>query len=282
MEIIKRLIRNKVGFAGGVFLLVIVFAVIFAPIITPYGPNNSDFSRIYASPSWKHPLGCDSMGRDILTRIIFGGRISLMVSVPAVILSTVLGTLAGVISAVGGRAVDIVVQRLVEVFMSIPFLVAVLVMVSVLGQGIDSLILAIGFLGWARIARLVRGEALSGVEEDYIKAAKSYGASTPRIMLKYLFPNISAPIWVAATFNLAAFILTEASVSFLGYGIQPPTPSWGNMLIAAQELNILTSKLWIWLPPGIIVSVTVIAVNFLGDALRDVLDPRYYVKTKTK
>jgi peptide/nickel transport system permease protein len=196
------------------------------------------------------------------------------VGVGAVAISLVIGTILGLLSGYYGGKIDMVIMRLTDVFMSFPHLMLILVVVSVVGPSLTNVILVMGLLFWTGVARLVRGSVLQVKQLDYVKASIVLGLSTPRILFQHILPNVIAPILVNGTFGIAAAIIIEASLSFLGLGVQPPTASWGNMLTDAQSLTVLSSQPWVWVPPGLLIMVTVLAVNFIGDGLRDALDPK--------
>lgn len=276
MRIIKGIARHKLGLLGAAIITIIGVLTIITPLITAYSPNQMDLSNIYAHPSAKHILGTDRLGRDISTRLLYGGRVSLQVGIIAVLLQITIGVTLGALSGSAGGWIDTLIQRITEVFLAFPLLIIVLVFMALFGTGLPNVILALGIFGWPGICRLTRGELLSIREEEYIMAAKALGIPMWRIILVHALPNAVAPVLVAASFNSAAAILQEAALDFLGFGIQPPTPSWGIMMTVAQDINILLTKPWVWIPPGIAVATLVLSINFLGDALRDALDPQYY------
>jgi peptide/nickel transport system permease protein len=225
-------------------------------------------------PSLEHPLGTDNLGRDILTRVLVGGRVSIAVALAAVAISSGVGTVLGVTAGYRGGWVDSVIMRITDMFMSIPLFVLLIVLVSMLGPSKANVILIVGLLSWMGVARLVRGQVLSVMNELYIEAATASGAPSTRIVLRHVLPNSFVPAVVATTLGVANAMLWEAALSFLGLGIQPPTPSWGNMLNAAQQLQTLVREPWVWLGPGGAIALTVLSINFMGDGLRDALDPR--------
>lgn len=270
--IFRRFTRHKMAVAGVFVLTIFIICAVFAPIIAPYPPDDivGSFS---AAPDGSHLLGTDQVGRDVFSRIIYASRISLLVGVASTGISLVIGIVLGLVSGYFGGIIDMVVMRVTDMFMAFPYIMLILVVASIVGPGLLNIILIMGFLNWPGVARLVRGNVLSIKESNYIKAAMVSGLSTPRILFSEILPNTIAPILVNATSGIAWAILDEAALSFLGFGVQPPTASWGNMLNGAQSLTILTSKAWLWLPPGLAVVLTVLSINFIGDALRDALDP---------
>lgn len=278
----NRFLQHRLGTVGMLFLLIFVLAVIFANFITPYGPNENDVVNMNQPPSLKHPLGTDGLGRDVLARILYGGRLSLFVGFTIALAQAFIGTLFGLTSGVFGSYLDTLVQRLVEIQLSVPKVIGAMILVSILDPGITSMIIGLTAFGWAAATRLVRGELLSIREKEYIKAADAIGVSTTRLIFHHYLPNVYPVIIVFITLNIAFNIISAATLSFLGLGVPPPTPTWGGMLQAAQSLHVLKSKPWIWLPPGVAISLTVLSVNFVGDAIRDALDPKYYSKAMSE
>ena len=271
----RRFRKHKLAVLSACILSLLLAMVIFAPWVAPIHPYEINIEiGIYQPPSWEHWLGTDSVARDVWSRLLHGGRISIAVGVTAISISLVVGTLIGGLAGYYGGVVDSILMRITDVFLSLPTLIIVLASVALLGPSIRNLILIIGFLGWAPIARLVRGQFLSLREKEYVMAARCIGAQDHRIMLRHLLPNLVGPLAVAATFGVAEAILLEAALSYLGLGVQVPTPSWGNMLEGAKQVTILKSRPWIWIPPGFMIAITVLSINIMGDGLRDALDPR--------
>jgi peptide/nickel transport system permease protein len=270
----RRFFRHRLAMIGLAVLVVMAVLSIAAPVVAPYTYYEQDLAHSREGPNAAHLLGTDSFGRDVLSRLIYGGRVSLSVGLIAVgmyeSIAIVLGSIAGYY---GGKA-DWIIMRIVDVVMTFPWLIIVIFMVSILGPSIRNTMLAIGILGWTGPTRLVRAQILSLREMDYVTAAKSLGASNVRIIARHVFPGVVAPLVVHATFGVASAILTEAGLSFLNLGVLPPQASWGNMIAAAQELVILERMPWLWVPPGICITLAVLGINFIGDGLRDALDPR--------
>ncbi|SFF23656.1 peptide/nickel transport system permease protein [Paenibacillus algorifonticola] len=271
--VVRRFKKHKLAVAGLVIMTLLSLGAIMAPWIVPHDPYQVT-EAFEAEPSAEHLLGTDQVGRDVLSRLIYAARVSLMVGLGSVLISVTIGTVLGLVSGYFGGLVDMAVMRVTDIFMSFPQLMLILVVVSVVGPSLTNVILILGFLGWTGAARLVRGSVLSIKQMDYVKAGVALGLGTPRILFKHILPNALAPILVNATFGIAGAIVSEASLSFLGLGVQPPTASWGNMLTDAQSLTVLTSQPWLWLPPGIMIVVSVLSVNFIGDGLRDAMDPK--------
>jgi peptide/nickel transport system permease protein len=271
----RRFLRHRLAVVSVVFLvLVLLVSFPLAPIVTPSDPNRIDLKTIGKPPSLAHPLGTDMTGRDLWSRLVYGGRISMSVGVVAVAIYVTLGVLLGSLAGYYGGSVDGLIMRFTEVVMSFPTLIILITIVAIVGPGLFNSMIAIGLIGWTGIARLVRGQILSLREMDFVTAARAVGAPQGRVLVQHVLPNVIAPIIVAATFGIAGAILTEAGLSFLGLGIKPPTPSWGNMINEAQQLTIIESKPWLWLGPGLMITLSVLAINFIGDGLRDALDPR--------
>jgi len=265
--------RHKLAVISLYFMVLVSLIAIFAPLIAPYHPHAMTES-FGASPSWSHWLGTDQIGRDQLSRIFYGARVSLTVGLLSVLIATAIGTVLGLLSGYLGGWVDQVIMRVTDMFMSFPYIMLILVVAAIVGPGLTNIIVILGVLGWPAVARLVRGNVLSLKQTEYVRAAQALGYSTPRILFKHMLPNTVAPILIYATSGVAAAILDEAALSFLGLGVQPPDASWGNMLSSAKSLSVLTTQPWLWIPPGIMILLTVLAINFIGDALRDAYDPR--------
>lgn len=276
----RRFKRNKLAVLGAGITLVFLFIALTAPILTPYDPSEFFFLEggstydKYAAPSGEHLLGTDSLGRDVFTRLLYGARVTMMVALLAVSISTVIGTFIGLITGYFGRFVDAIFMRIVDIVISFPVLFLLISISTIMDPSIWIVILAIGFVSWTKSARLVRGEVLRVKELDYISAANACGSTSPKIIFRHILPNVLAPIMVQVTIGTAQAILMEASLSFLGVGVQQPTPSWGNMLMDAQKLLVLRDMPWVWIPPGMMTLLLVLAIYFVGDGLRDAFDPK--------
>lgn len=271
--LLKRFKKHKLAVFGFWFLVLIAICAIFAPWLAPYAPSeiNPAFS---APPSMEHWLGTDQVGRDVLSRLIYAARVSLMVGLLSIAIAAIIGTVLGLVAGYFGGIVDGIIMRITDVFMSFPYIMFILVVASIVGPGLTNIIIILGVLGWPSIARLVRGNVLALKQSDYVKASIALGYSAPRIIFKHVLPNTVAPILIYATSGVAGAILDEAALSFLGLGVQPPAASWGNMLSNAQSISVLTNLPWLWIPAGLLILLTVLSVNYIGDALRDALDPR--------
>ena len=274
-KIWRRFLHHRLAVASALLLvLLLLLSFPFASVVTTADPDRIDLKAIGKAPSLDHFLGTDMTGRDLWSRLVYGGRVSMSVGIVAVSISVTLGVLLGGLSGFYGGRVDSWIMRFTEVVMAFPTLIILITIVSILGPGLYNSMIAIGLIGWTGVARLVRGQILSLREMDFVLAARAVGVPQGRILAQHVLPNVVSPIIVAATFGIAGAILTEAGLSFLGLGIKPPTPSWGNMINEAQQLTIIESKPWIWLGPGLMITLSVLAINFIGDGLRDALDPR--------
>lgn len=265
--------RNPRGRLGAIVLLVIVAAVVLGPLLLPDPRAQPDILRGSLPPGLGHPFGTDQLSRDVLARVVAGGRISLAVALLAVALSVTLGAAVGVVSGYWGGTIDAVLMRVVDGALAIPRLFILLLVLAVWERvPVAALILLIGVTGWFATSRLIRGEVLRIREEGFVRAAEALGARRRRIIFRHLLPNTLGPLLVIATLGIGDVILLEAGLSFLGLGIQPPTPSWGGMILDSRE--VLVSAPWVGIFPGLAIVITVLSANLFGDALRDAVDPR--------
>jgi peptide/nickel transport system permease protein len=271
---LRQFLRHRMAMVGVTVILLLVLVAIFAEQVAPFNPVQPHFSDARSAPNERYLLGADDLGRDILSRMIFAARISVSVGIVAVTIYQVIALVLGALSGYFGGIVDTLIQRLVDIVMSFPTLIVILVFIAILGPSIYNVMIAIGLLSWPGPTRLYRAQILQLREMDYIMAARSTGTSDSRIIIAHILPGIVSPMVVNATFGVGAAIMAEAGLSFLGLGVQPPTPSWGNMLMDAQNLTKLQLMPWMWVPPGLAIAVTVLAINFIGDGLRDALDPK--------
>lgn len=273
----RRFRRNKLAMFGMLVIVILIIFSLLAPFISHYDPNEIDLYKIESSPEGTHWLGTDELGRDMFSRLLYGGRVSLAVGIFASLAEIAIGVSLGSVAGFYGGAVDSVIMRITDIIMCFPFFVVAIALAAMVGPSMTNLIFIIAILEWTKIARIVRAEILSLKNRDYIKAARSLGLGNIRIIIKHVLPNTFASIMVFSTLAIANGILTEAALSFLGLGVRPPQPSWGNMLAAAQSMRVLQYEWWMWIPPGMMVFITVISINFLGDGLRDALDPKLKV-----
>lgn len=270
--VLKRFMRHKLAVVSSIFLAIVITFAILAPILAPYDPN-AVVGGFGKAPSVKFLLGTDQVGRDVLSRLFYATRISLLVGFAATALSTVIGVLLGLVSGYFGGWIDMIIMRFTDMVMSFPYILLVLVSAAIFEPGLWNIILILGFVDWPGIARLVRGNVLSLRETNFVKGDIVAGMPKRYILFSEILPNTIAPILVYATSVIAISMLDEAALSFLGMGIQPPQASLGNMLNGAQSLSILTKKFWLWIPAGLLIVILVISINFIGDALRDAFDP---------
>jgi len=265
--------RKPLGALGGLIVLVLLLLALFAPWIAPYSYDETIPGARMKAPGAQFWMGTDNLGRDVFSRVVYGAGVSVTVGFGAVLLANVFATLIGITSGYFGGAYDICVQRVVDAWQSFPFLVVILSMMAVLGPGLLNLVLALGVLGAAAGSRVIRGTTISVMQNTYVEAARALGAGHLRIMLRYVLPNVAATIIILATIGLGAAILAESALSFLGFGVPPPYPSWGAMLSGSGR-SFMYRAPWMAIWPGAAISLAVFGFNMLGDALRDVLDPR--------
>jgi peptide/nickel transport system permease protein len=268
----RRFRRHKPAIVSLVLLILISLAVIFAGVITKYGYATQNFEALRKGPSAAHWFGTDELGRDEFTRVLYGGRISLAVGLCVALSAALIGTLVGSLAGYYGGRLDNLLMRITDLFLSFPFLVILIIGATVLGGSILDIVIVLSLFFWMPDARIVRGVFLSLKEKEFVEAARAAGSSDRRIIMSNLIPNAMGPIIVNVTLSVAAAILTESVLSFLGFGIQPPTPTWGNLLDSAQS-QMLVAPWLVWFP-GLAILVVVLCVNFLGDGLRDALDPQ--------
>lgn len=275
------MIRNKllgginkyILFFVGLFIVLFFIAVaIFAPFISPYDPAAVHLGNVLAPPSIQHFFGTDELGRDVFTRVVYGARISISVGFVAVGISIVLGLLFGLLAGYFGSIADTIIMRFVDIMLCFPAFFLILAVITFLEPSVYNVMIVIGLTSWMGVTRLVRAETMSIKTRDYITAAKLQNLTNTKILSKYILPNVITPVFVAATLGVAGAILTESALSFLGLGVQPPTPSWGNILTAGKD-NI-SFAWWLSVFPGLAIFITVLGYNLLGEGLRDILDPK--------
>ncbi|MBF0516952.1 MAG: ABC transporter permease [Nitrospirae bacterium] len=272
--VIKRLKANKMTIAGGAIVLCLFLAAALAPLIAPYDPEAINRQSVLCAPSRAHLLGTDDLGRDVLSRMLYGAGISLSVGFVSVGIATAVGIAIGAAAGFYGRAVDAAVMRFVDIMLSIPTFFLILAVIAFLDSSIWNIMAVIGLTSWMGVSRLVRAEFLSLKNREYVLAAKASGASDLRIILRHMLPNSLAPVIISAVLGIAAAVLVESALSFLGLGVQPPTPSWGNILSAGKDN--LEIAWWLSVFPGLAILITVMGYNLLGEGLRDIFDPRLW------
>lgn len=274
-QAVKKFVHNRKAVLGLIIVCFLVLAVILIPIFMKLDPYTTDRAVGFnKAPCSGHPLGTDDVGRDLFARLLYGGRISLFVGIMSTIISVLIGIPLGLIAGYFRGIAETVIMRVADAFMSFPTMVLILVLVAVFGPSILTVTVVIGVLGWTAIAKLIYGNVLSIREREYIQATKAIGMSTPKILLSEVLPNAIPPVWANISFRVAGAILTESSLSFLGMGVQTPQASWGNIIFAAQNLLVLTARPWVWFPPGICIILVVVGFNFIGEGVRDALDPK--------
>lgn len=272
-RVLRKMFANQLSIVGLVIFVVILVACVAAPLFTQYSSTKVDLRNILQAPNATHILGTDKIGRDIFARILYGGRISIAVGLGSALLATVIGVSLGAIAGYLGGIFDGVVMKVSEVLMAFPQMILVLILVTITGQSLWNLIFIFSLTGWPSMYRMTRSQMLSLREEEYVQSLKAFGIGSVRIAFKHILPNAIGPIFVNITLSTAMFILQETSLSFLGLGVPLEVATWGNILNAAQDLMILRDAWWVWLPNGIIVTLFVISINFIGDGLRDATDP---------
>jgi peptide/nickel transport system permease protein len=281
VTLLRRLVRRRTALFGMLVVVAVLLAAVFAPYVSPFDPLEQDIGQRLREPGWQdeqgrlHPLGTDHLGRDILARIIYGSRIALVVGLAAVVISGVLGMLIGLVAGYFGGRIDDFLMRLADVQLAFPFILLAIAVIGVLGPSLRNIIIVIGVSSWVVYARVVRGEVLSIREREYVHAAVALGSRHWRVLATHVLPNTFTPWLVVATLDMARVIVIESALSFLGLGVQPPTPTWGGML--ADGRVYLSTAWWLATFPGLAILVTVLGINLFGDGLRDTLDPRLKV-----
>lgn len=272
--------RNRLSFAGAVVVALLVATAILAPLIAPYDPMAIDVHKVLSPPSFSHPFGTDDLGRDVLSRMIWGSRVSLKVGFVAIGLALIIGISIGALAGFYGGKIDAILMRFVDIMLAFPVFFLILAVIAILEPGIFTIMVVIGLTGWMDVARLIRAEFLTLKERDFVVAANAVGAGNMRLIFRHILPNALSPVFVAATFGIAGAILTESGLSFLGLGVQPPNPSWGNILTSGKD-NIEVAW-WLSVFPGLAILITVLSYNLMGEGLRDALDPRLWETVRTR
>ncbi|NSW90741.1 MAG: ABC transporter permease [Firmicutes bacterium] len=269
----QKLKRNKLSMVGLAIVTIMILGAIFAPMLTSYKPDEIDLGNRLKPPNSYHLLGTDKLGRDVYTRLLYGSRISIIVGISGAVGGGLIGIILGCLGGYFGGRFDGILLRISEVFMTFPSLILVLILIVFLGQGLFNLIFIFSITGWMGMYRIVRARFLSLREENFVEALRAFGISKLSIIFRHILPNTMGPIIVSITLSMPGYILSEAGLSFLGLGVPPNISTWGNIINAAQQVDIIMNNWWLWVPPGFMISLYVLGVNFLGDGLRDVLDP---------
>ncbi|MEW6569874.1 MAG: oligopeptide ABC transporter permease [Nitrospirota bacterium] len=272
--IARRFTKNKLSVVGAIVVILLITISVFASYLSPYDPTQIDVYNVLSPPSKVHLLGTDELGRDLFSRIIWGSRVSLKVGFVAVGIALIIGVIIGSVAGFYGGKVDAILMRFVDMMLAFPTFFLILAVIAILEPSIFTIMAVIGITGWMDVARLVRAEFLTLKERDFVDAAKAVGVSNARLIFRHILPNALSPVFVAATFGVAGAILVESGLSFLGLGVQPPAPSWGNILTSGKD-NIEVAW-WLSLFPGLAILVTVLSYNLVGEGLRDALDPRLW------
>jgi len=270
---LRKFMNNRLAVFGLIVFSVIFLASVLAPLLTPWDPTRINLRAISQPPSWDHWLGTDKTGRDVFSRLLYGGRVSILVGLGSALASALIGVVIGCYMGYVGGWLDAIVMRISEAIMAFPEIILVLMLVSIVGQSLVNIMLIFILGGWCGIYRLVRAQMMSLREEEYVQALRTFGLGRGLITFKHILPNTLGPVMVNITLSTAAFILQEAGLSFLGLGVPLSIPTWGNILNVAQDLSVLQNNWWLWLPVGVVISLFVLSVNFIGDGLRDATDP---------
>lgn len=269
----EKLSRNKLAMVGFAIVAVFIIGALLAPVLTSYKPDEIDLGSRLMAPSGDHWLGTDKIGRDVFARILYGGRVSILIGLSGALGGALIGTVLGCFSGYSRGWFDKVMLRVSEIFMTFPQIILVLILVVFVGQGTFNLIFIFAITGWTGTYRLVRGRFMSLREENYVDACRAFGIGELSIMFRHILPNTLSPVIVNVTLATAGYILAESGLSFIGLGVPSGIPTWGNIINAAKAVDVIHNNPWLWLPPGVAISFFVMGVNFLGDGLRDVLDP---------
>jgi peptide/nickel transport system permease protein len=271
---IKNFFKHKIAAASFCILLLEIIVLFLIPIFLHLTPNAVDNTSFFQAPSSKYLLGTDEVGHDVFARILYGGQITLMIGVSATMISVLIGLPLGLAAGYYRGWREVIIMRCADIFLSFPSMVLILVAVAVFGSTIPLIIFLIGFLHWPAIAKLIYGNALSVSQMEYVEAERAIGRNSLKILFSTVLPNAVTPLWVALAFRISSAMMTESALSFLGAGVQPPQASWGNIIQGATSLAVLTQRWWIWVPAGLCLIITVVCINFIGEGVRDALDPK--------
>ncbi len=276
---VREFMANRLAVLSALVVLGFCVLAVFAPLIAPHDPNGDDLFRRLQPPAWRDggewafPLGCDALGRDILSRLIFGSKISITIGVAVILVATTIGTLAGLVSGYLRGVIDVLIARLCDILLGFPYLIFAIGLMAMMGPGFENIIVVLAYKEWVLPCRVVRGETLAAREMEYVESARALGASRMHVMLREILPNILSPVIVVATYRIAQVIIVEASLSFLGIGVQPPTASWGSMVADGREF--LLDAWWVSTFPGLTILALVLSINVASQGLRDAFDPRF-------
>lgn len=273
-EFFKKFVHHKPATVSLILIILEVAAVIFLPMVMNLDPYTSDPVAFNAPPGGNHILGTDDVGRDILARLIYGGRNSLAIGVLSTLISILIGLPLGLIAGYFRGIWETIIMRAADIFMSFPTMILILVVVAIFGSSVPTIVIVIGVLGWPAIGKLIYGNVLSVRKKDYVEAARALGTKESEIIFRYVLPNSIAPLWMSVAFRISSAMITESGLSFLGCGVQSPQASWGNIIQNASNLMILTTRPWMWIPAGLCLMFTIICINFIGEGVRDALDPK--------
>ncbi len=271
---LNKMISNKLGMIGFIVVVVMSLMSILAPVLTNIDPAVTDMANINKAPGGLHILGTDSIGRDLFSRLLYGGRISISIGIISALTTSFIGTVFGLIAGYFRGIVDSFLVRLSEVIQTVPMIILVMVLVTIIGPGVRNMVLVFSLTGWMTVFRIVRNEVLRLREETYVEVNRAFGISNSKIMFSQILPNTLSPIIVATTINVAFFILSETELSFLGLGVPTNISTWGTIINGAKSLSVIENQWWLWIIPGAVISLFIMSINFFGDALRDVLDPK--------
>ena len=271
---LNKMISNRLGMIGFIVVVVMSIMSICAPLLTNIDPTVTDMANINRSPGGLHLLGTDSIGRDLFSRLLYGGRISISIGIISALTTSLIGTVLGLIAGYFRGIIDSILVRISEVVQTVPMIILVMVLVTIIGPGVRNMVVVFSFTGWMTVFRIVRNEVLRLREETYVEVNRAFGISDAKIMFSQILPNTLSPIIVATTINVAFFILSETELSFLGLGVPTNISTWGTIINGAKSLSVIENQWWLWIIPGAVISLFIMSINFFGDALRDVLDPK--------
>lgn len=273
-DFIKNFLKSRLATVALILLVVEILAMILLPVIMDLDPYTSDIKAFNKEPSDQYIMGTDDIGRDMFARLIYGGRVSIFVGIASTVISLVIGIPLGLLAGYYRGKWETIVMRMADLFMSFPSMILILVLVAIFGSSLTTVIWVIGVLGWTAVAKLIYGNVLSVRNKEYIEAAKAIGMSNRKIIISHILPNTIAPVWVSLPFTVSHAIMSEAALSFLGMGVQSPEASWGNIINSAQRYIVLSNRPWQWIPAGIMLIITVILINLVGEGIRDAFDPK--------